>query len=215
MSTIASSRGLAKIESPTHTESQPADSASPASCSISPTVVTPMMTPRLGRVSPNFTLSPAISLLARRPSFHINSAISGSKTSFPQTGGTRHAYRFRDKGGKVRKRRSPECQFIDRPLPVLPQTGPSDRRPFDLEKEAPGHRPHLAACYEKSRKPSRRNRAARLTRQGAGLRLVPMSETVSKRWQPRSNAELRSFYVPMWSAIPASLETVKRARLPH
>jgi hypothetical protein len=62
---IASSRGLAKIESPTHTESQPADSASVASCSISATVVAPMTTPRLGRMSPNFTLFPVISSIPR------------------------------------------------------------------------------------------------------------------------------------------------------
>jgi len=55
---------LAKIESPTHTESQPDDSASAASYSISATVVAPMTTPRLGRVSPNFTPSLAISFLS-------------------------------------------------------------------------------------------------------------------------------------------------------
>src|ERR1700745_299780 len=71
ISTIASSRGLAKIESPTHTESQPDDSASAASCSISATVVAPMTTPRLGRVSPNFTLPPAISFLLPRPENQI------------------------------------------------------------------------------------------------------------------------------------------------
>src|SRR6516225_2937193 len=101
ISTIASSRGLAKIESPTHTESQPDESASAASCSISATVVTPMTTPRLGRVSPNFTLPSAISFLPRhaaasdrdtmaqlcagkmyatRPGFVFNSAISGLET---------------------------------------------------------------------------------------------------------------------------------------
>ena len=63
--TIASSRGLAKIESPTHTESQPADSASAAGCSISATVVAPMTTPRLGSVSPSFTLFSGIYTIPR------------------------------------------------------------------------------------------------------------------------------------------------------
>src|SRR5215467_14197576 len=78
ISTIASSRGLAKIESPTHTESQPDDSASAASCSISATVVAPMTTPRLGRVSPNFTLSPAIFFLPHPPenqNFHAGASV--------------------------------------------------------------------------------------------------------------------------------------------
>jgi len=51
-STIASRRGLAKMESPTHTESHPPVSAHSAISSISATVVAPMMTPRLGNVSP-------------------------------------------------------------------------------------------------------------------------------------------------------------------
>src|SRR5262245_45825456 len=53
-SAIASSRGLAKIESPTQTEFQPAPSAHSDISSISGTVVAPITTPRLGSVSPNF-----------------------------------------------------------------------------------------------------------------------------------------------------------------
>ena len=41
-SVLAGSLDRAAIESPTHTESQPSDSASAASCSISAAVVAPM-----------------------------------------------------------------------------------------------------------------------------------------------------------------------------
>ena len=64
---LAGSLDRAAIESPTHTESQPSDSASAASRSISAAVVAPMTTPRLGRVSPNFTLLSVISFIPRLP----------------------------------------------------------------------------------------------------------------------------------------------------
>src|SRR5829696_8045779 len=60
---MASSLGLARMESPTHTESQIGSlSAIWASASISSMVVAPVMTPRFGSVSPNLTLrSPTVS----------------------------------------------------------------------------------------------------------------------------------------------------------
>src|SRR5215469_8474937 len=58
-SAIASRRGLAKIESPTQTESHASSRSAHTDISnISSQVVAPIMTPRLGNVSPNFGARP-------------------------------------------------------------------------------------------------------------------------------------------------------------